>query len=100
MCTQPEVDERMVGQSVDIRSAILALFQEVAREHQKKLAPMTDDLLLLESGLDSHCMAVIVVCLEDLLGFDPFDAKDGGEFPVTLRDFITYYEAAANNSIT
>jgi acyl carrier protein len=90
----------MVGQSVDIRSAILALIQEVARDHQKKLAPLTDDLPLLESGLDSHCIAVIVICLEDLLGFDPFDTEAGGKFPVTLGNFITYYKDAAINSVT
>jgi acyl carrier protein len=44
----------------------------VAREHRKALAPLKDDLRLAESGLDSLGFAVLVACLEDKLGFDPF----------------------------
>ena len=31
--------------------------EKVAKEHDKKLAPLTDDLILLESGLDSLAFA-------------------------------------------
>ena len=34
------------------RSTIIAQFEEVAREQGKKLAPLSDDLVLLESGLE------------------------------------------------
>ena len=88
----------MVGHSVDIQSVIFEVFQDVAKEQHKTLAPLTKDLPLLESGLDLLCMAVIVVRLEDFLGFDPFDAEEDIEFPVTVGDFITIYENAANNS--
>ena len=53
---------------------------------------MSDDLVLLESGLDSLCFAVIVARLEDELGFDPFTASEEIEFPVTFKDFIEIYE--------
>ena len=80
---------------MNIRSTILTVCQDVATEQQKKLAPLMDDLPLLESGLDSLCMAVIVARLEDSLGFDPFNTNDAIDFPVTLGDFIEFYENAA-----
>jgi acyl carrier protein len=79
-----------------MRSIILAVFQEVGKEQRKTLAPLTDDLPLLESGLDSLCMAVIVARLEDSLGFDPFDREEEIEFPVTVGDFIQLYETTAD----
>ncbi|MEI9930562.1 MAG: phosphopantetheine-binding protein [Rhizomicrobium sp.] len=78
-----------------MRSAILAIFQSVAKEQQKQLGPLSDDLPLLETGLDSLCMAIIVARLEDLVGFDPFDTEVENEFPVTVGDFVKFYEDAA-----
>jgi hypothetical protein len=59
------------------------------------LAPLTDDLALLESGLDSLSLAIVVAHLEDALGLDPFSASDDVNFPVTLGQFISRYEDAA-----
>lgn len=73
-----------------VRSTITTLFQDVAREQRRQLAPLTDDLKLLESGLDSLSFALIVARLEDALGHDPFDTAD--TFPVTFGDFVTMYE--------
>jgi acyl carrier protein len=67
----------------------------VAKEKNQQLPPVSDDLVLLESGLDSLCFAIIVARLEDELGFDPFSADEEIEFPVTLCDFIRIYENAA-----
>ncbi len=78
-----------------IRSTVLTQITQVAAEHDKKLAPLTDELPLLESGLDSLCLAVIVARLEDELGVDPFSTADDGAFPVTIGDFIKMYESAA-----
>ena len=80
---------------MDIRSTILTVCRTVADEQQKTLAPLTDDLPLLETGLDSLCVAVIVARLEDQLGFDPFSSEEEFEFPVTVGDFIKLYEGAA-----
>jgi len=77
------------------RSTILAQFVQVAKEQDKKLAPLTDDLPLTDSGLDSLCVAVIVARLEDITGIDPFAEENEIEFPVTLGDFIRLYDAAA-----
>jgi hypothetical protein len=64
----------------------------VAREHGKILAPLKDDLVLADSGLDSLGFAVLVARLEDTLGVDPFTASDEAVFPLTLGDFVKVYE--------
>jgi acyl carrier protein len=66
--------------------------EEVAREHGKILAPLKDELVLADSGLDSLGFAVLVARLEDTLGVDPFTASDEAVFPVTLGDFVRVYE--------
>jgi hypothetical protein len=78
-----------------VRSDVISQFEYVAREQGKTLAPLTDDLVLLDSGLDSLCLAIIVARLEDTRGVDPFSGDVDGEFPVTLGDFIRCYEDAA-----
>jgi hypothetical protein len=78
-----------------VRSEIITQFKEVAREQDKRLAPLTDDLTLLESGLDSLCFALIVVRLEGVLEVDPFSASDDATFPVTFGEFVSFYENAA-----
>lgn len=80
---------------MSIRLTILDEITTVAAEQGKALAPLTDDLVLLESGLDSLCFAILVARLEDGLGMDPFTASDDVYFPVTLGDFIAFYEASA-----
>jgi acyl carrier protein len=80
---------------VTIRATIIAEIQKVAVEQSKKLAPLTDDLVLLESGLDSLCFAILVARLEDQLGLDPFSASDDTDYPVTLSDFVRFYEKAS-----
>jgi acyl carrier protein len=78
-----------------VRSIVVSQFEQVVKEQNKQLPPLTDDLVLLESGLDSLCFAIVVARLEDALGFDPFSAAEDVYFPVTLSDFIKFYEDAA-----
>jgi acyl carrier protein len=68
--------------------------EQVAQEHGKILAPLNDDLVLANSGLDSLGFAVLVARLEDTLGVDPFTAAEDAFFPVTLGDFVKVYENA------
>ena len=81
---------------MSIRTTIASEFEQVAKEQKKTLLPLSDDLILLESGLDSLCFAILVARLEQRLGVDPFSAADDVYFPVTLGDFIKFYEAAKN----
>jgi acyl carrier protein len=80
---------------MSIRSEIIAQVNQVAKEQDKRLAPLVDDLELVDSGLDSLCMAVIVARLEDVLGVDPFSTAEDIGFPVTLGDLIKFYEITA-----
>jgi acyl carrier protein len=80
---------------MSIRSTIIEQIEEIASRQKKTLAPLTDDLPLLESGLDSLCIAVLVASLDDQLDLDPFASDDVMDFPVTLGDFIRLYERAA-----
>jgi aryl carrier-like protein len=77
----------------ELRATISSLFEQVAREQQRKLAPLSDDLKLLQSGLDSLSFALIVARLEDSLGYDPFESAE--TFPVTFGDFVKLYESRA-----
>jgi len=64
-------------------------------QQRKTLKPLTDDLPLLESGLDSLCLAVLVANLDDQLGLDPFGTNGNFDFPVTVGDFIGLYESVS-----
>jgi acyl carrier protein len=80
---------------MSIRSVILERIVVIAQQQDKALAPLTDDLPLMGSGLDSLCIAILVANLDDELGLDPFAADDQVAFPVTVGDFIRFYENAA-----
>jgi len=82
---------------MSVRSTVFSEMKKIAEEHDKTLAPLTDDLVLLNSGFDSLAFAVLVVRLEGELGVDPFTSSDNIEFPVTLRDFVTAYENATKS---
>jgi acyl carrier protein len=73
--------------------------RQIAREHGKTLAPLRDDLVLLDSGLDSLGFAVLVARLEDMLGIDPFTAAEDAMFPLTLGHFVKVYESAQQRAV-
>ena len=80
---------------MSVRSVIMEQIVQVAEQQSRRLAPLHDDLRLLDSGLDSLCIAVIVARLDDALGLDPFSGEEDHPFPVTIGDFIRLYEHAA-----
>jgi len=77
---------------MSIKLTIIEQMEQVAREHGKILAPLKEDLVLADCGLDSLGFAVLVARLEDRLGIDPFSAAEEAVFPVTLGDFVKVYE--------
>ena len=77
---------------MSVRSTIESQFEQVALEQKRKIVRLTDELSLLGSGLDSLSFALIVMRLEEALGFDPFEAADEVKFPVTFGDFVRLYE--------
>jgi acyl carrier protein len=80
---------------MNARTEIVNQFKQVAQEQDLLLAPLTDELELLDSGLDSLSLAIIVTRLEDSLGFDPFTFSEDAQFPVTFGDFVSLYEHVA-----
>lgn len=79
-----------------IRSVVVSHIEEIAAQNHKSLPALADDLILLDSGLDSLAIAILVARLEESLGFDPFTESDDVYYPVTLGDFIRFYENAAS----
>lgn len=76
------------------RLTILQTIRDVAAEQGKTLAPLNDDLPLMESGLDSLCFAILVARLEDALGADPFTTAQSTRFPNTVGELIAFYDDA------
>ena len=77
-----------------MRTIIMERIAMVAEQQGKHLPPLTDDVRLLDSGLNSLCIAIIVANLDDELGLDPLSSDEQIAFPVTLGDFIRLYENA------
>jgi acyl carrier protein len=80
---------------MSMQETVKLVFTQVAQEQGKALEPLRPDLPLLESGLDSLCLAVIVARLESKLGIDPFSAAEDVPLPVTFGDFVELYENVA-----
>jgi acyl carrier protein len=76
-----------------IRSLVARELQEVAAEQGRTLEPLTDEIKLLESGLDSLGLAVLIMRLADSLGIDPFGSGESLASPVTFGEFVRMYES-------
>jgi acyl carrier protein len=74
---------------------VISEIEQIADRHHKKLTPLTEESILINTGLDSLCFAVLIARLEDRLGIDPFSTSDAVDFPVTLGDLVRVYENAA-----
>jgi hypothetical protein len=79
---------------MSVRAAVVTQFEQVAREQKRKLAPLSDGLKLTDSGLDSLSFALVVMRLEEVLGYDPFDSANEVKFPVTFGEFVNFYESS------
>ena len=74
------------------RATIEAQMKIIAKEQNRKLAALHDNLTLLDSGFDSLCFAILVSRLEDELAVDPFLELDGGDFPKTFGELVAFYD--------
>jgi len=79
---------------VSIKATVISQLEQIRGASHGELPPLTDDLVMLDSGLDSLGLAVLVARMEDALGLDPFTTSDITSPPVTLGDFIRVYENA------
>jgi aryl carrier-like protein len=80
--------------NMDVRAELVEQFTQVAREQDKKLEKLTDQLNLLDSGLDSLCFAILVARLDVKLGVDPFSTSEDTYLPITFGDLVKFYENA------
>jgi len=80
---------------MSVRETVISHIREIAAENGKKVGQLTDSMALLDSGLDSLGIAILVARLEEALGFDPFTQSEDVFYPVTVGDFIRFYENAA-----
>jgi acyl carrier protein len=83
---------------MSIRSEITDALTELFEEDDLPVPTLSDDLVLLETELDSLGFAVLVTRLEESLGFDPFSMMDEPIYPVTFGEFVEVYERVANGS--
>ena len=76
------------------REVIIGQLVGVFRDYEIPLpTEFKDDIVLLDSGLDSLGFAILVTKLCDKLGFDPFVESDTPFYPSTLGEFIAFYDA-------
>ena len=84
---------------MNLRETIIAAIQETAEQRELALkCALTDDVVLLESGLDSLGFAILVARLEEELGYDPFVLMDEPVYPRTLGEFVMIYQKFAPES--
>lgn len=81
---------------MSVKDTIFSEIRQIAEQHNKSLIPLTEDSILLDSGLDSLCFAILIARLEDQFGVDPFSEADDFAFPETLGDFVRVYEHASS----
>ena len=81
-----------------VRAAVAASFEQTAQAQARTLQALSDDLVLVDSGLDSLCFALIVAQLEDDLGVDPFSDLDDAFFPVSFGEFVQLYSTAVERA--
>lgn len=76
-----------------IELAIADVFKEVfLRETGGRGAPILEEnTVLLETGLDSLGFGVLIVELEDRLGFDPFSLSLEPYYPETFGELVRFY---------
>lgn len=73
-----------------IREVFFEVFRrEISSENFPELVGNT---VLLETGLDSLGFAVLVVELEEVLGFDPFSLSSHPFYPQTFGELVAFYE--------
>jgi len=78
---------------MDIRKILENAFQEACASRNSEAPPvLADDMVLLESGLDSLGFAILVTNLEMELGYDPFTLMEEPVYPRTFGEFHGIYD--------
>jgi len=79
---------------MSIKDIIIEKYHEALSTTDKVLLvdELTDNVILLESGLDSLGFAILVALLEEELDFDPFSLMDEPFYPKTFGEFLSLYQ--------
>ncbi len=78
---------------MNIRETIVHHFKEtIEATGSTQKGDLTDETVLLESGLDSLGFAILVTRLEQAFGKDPFTIMEEPFYPRTFREFVEIYE--------
>jgi acyl carrier protein len=77
-----------------LREQIKEIYLEALEQTGAELLvpELTDNTILLDSGLDSLGFAILVAILEEKLGFDPFTIMEEPLYPSTFGEFLAIYE--------
>lgn len=77
-----------------MKKIILEKFNEALEQTNvdKHYDDIAEDIILLESGLDSLGFAILVALLEEELDFDPFQEMEDAVYPTTFGEFVAIYE--------
>lgn len=77
-----------------MKKIILEKFNEALEQTNvdKHYDDIAEDVILLESGLDSLGFAILVALLEEELDFDPFQEMEDAIYPTTFGEFVAIYE--------
>ncbi len=78
-----------------LRNKIIIAIKETADVRGSEIGALTDETILLESGLDSLGFAILVARLEEELGYDPFVMMAEPVYPRSLAEFIEIYQRFA-----
>jgi len=71
---------------------ILNSMKEVASSRGAELVePLQPETVLLDTGLDSLSLAILIASLERKLGYDPFVLSEQPFYPKTIMQLCDYY---------
>lgn len=76
------------------RDVVVQELRRLLVEEDSDRTTVADDDSLVDLGLDSLALAVLITRLEDALGCDPFLAIEQGAPPRTVGDLVVLYEGS------
>lgn len=82
-----------VNDQKNLESSVRKLFNDTFMlQNDGQVAPeLSDDTVLLDTGLDSLGFAILVTRLEEELGYDPFSLSTEAYYPQTFGEFLNFY---------
>lgn len=82
----------------DIHTAVVGEIARLLTEDDKPVPAIGPDDGLIDLGLDSLSFAVVITRLEEILGHEPLDLIESGEYPRTVRELVAVYTRGSGES--